>query len=319
MKKHRYTTHRVFRALLIGAILISLLATTIFAYSGFVLYENPAAMIDAFFGERGQASHEYYETKNEHGEAYKEHGFDRVAVNETLAEKYVQPHTYAIEQTTTLGDYTLTVLTNQYSAAARCGVLYMTLENPNGIDNYEIEYDGSVWWPGETGFTLNDPGRTYLDTANTTETKLSMAVHYAVLDDRDHIRIKMVERENWYTEAVVEVPLYDDGTTAIVTAAEGGLVLSPIGMYCDVLSFPELNRADGYWHFDNIDYVAIRFAGGTEYLLKDNEYLSDAIYDNTAYTCGSEGGKTASYLFNRIVDVEQVTEVVINDIAYPID
>ena len=58
---------RRFSAALIAAVLILSLSVTAFAYVGFVAYENPVAMLNAFFGENIESKSDGVIEYNENG------------------------------------------------------------------------------------------------------------------------------------------------------------------------------------------------------------------------------------------------------------
>ena len=69
--------------------------------------------------------------------------------------------------------------------------------------------------------------------------------------------------------------------------------------------------------------MVIRYADGTEYLVKDDTGEVPVVNFARGYAEPGDGYETprkcVTYLLNRVVDLEQVTEVLVDGIGYPID
>lgn len=105
-----------------------------------------------------------------------------------------------------------------------------------------------------------------------------------------------------------------------ITFYGGAITISPISMLIDVSDMNFLHT-DYYGDFsvsaDNIRSLTIRYADGTEYVV-----LSEQV-NNTVDVLNSQNGNTGAYvlgkiLFNRIIDVEEISAVYINGVELPV-
>lgn len=317
MNRHNTGT-RAFRAVLIAAVLVCLMATTAFAYAGFVVYENPGKMIEAFFGENGQAhSDGTIATFPNDDDIIVEPTFDRVPVDEELAEEYIAPYVADVRSSFTTHGYTLTVESNQYDSYTGCGVLYYTIENPDGLGDYGLQSTGEIWQGDAPWSVHTDPyGKGYIDTANCTDTKIGVAVHYINLDPDQTVLtldLNMLTQEGHSAPAEsITVPLDDGGNPHGITLVDGGIKVSATGIRINIEYFPEFAKEDGYLHPDNIDTVAIRYADGGEYTVNGTGYIINSSY-------ALQDDTTVVYAFNRIVDIDSITEVVLNGVSFPVE
>lgn len=312
---------RTLRNVLVAAAVLALLAVSVVAswdaedaFDQYQLYEDPQSVLEAAFGENGTAYYEGSVTTqpNEIHPTY-EDSFERIPVDPDLAKKYLEPYLYAVNESWELKTVSkldgfenitrLTVEANLFDAGTGCGVLYYVLEDNVGID-YQVCYDGSI-----TGgdVRISPHGKEYLDTAKTTQNKLCVAVRYIALRNQDHAEVMCVGGEG------ISVPLVKRELQHI-TIGNGKVTISPIGMRV------EDSTAVGCENMDCIDEVIICFADGTEYTLFGALEGKDYGMNNLAYALGpGENNKKVVYAFNRVVDVEQITAVVINGIEHPVD
>lgn len=315
----------VWRVMLAAAIIMSL-ATTAFAYVGFVVYDNPQAMLQAFFGKQPEP----------HGSDCRcaecraaEPTMERVPVNMEVAQKEVAPYISEVGDTAQdkyMG-YRITVDAHTYDAATGCGLIYYTMdrvgEKAQYPINYQLESTGEVWdIPGY----ISQPERSYLVQEGSTEYSLKIACYYTVMSaDDEYVAIGFQGDE--FNEDRTEVtgewsdllylPLEDNGMKSL-TLAQGDIVLSPIGLRIDAKNMDFLSRTyeDGTVSgpsTDRISRITICYADGSTYPVKGTDF------DNYAYACGPEEESWCAYSLNRIVDVDNVTAVVINDVEFPIE
>lgn len=307
------------RLLIAAAIATCLLATTAFAYVGFTRYENPMELLGTFFGSEeartdpGQIVHEtYYDLEYDLVQPTVEH----VPLDEALAEEQVAPYISDVGNSVTYRDYTLTVEAHLYDSATDCGIIYYTLENPNGVSGYQLQYDGEVWWPGGELIVVNNAhGKNYIISDETTDTKLSVAHYYSsVYGEENCIRIGFRSHEN-----DLILPLEDGGGLRALVLADGDIQLSAIGIRINAESMEFLQEYDSDGTLlppmvDNIESLIIRYQDGSEYLVyRDMEGQS---VQNYAYCIQDMYGEACSYTLNRLVDVDQVEAVIINDMEY---
>ena len=332
-----HTGVRITRMLLIAAVLSAMLATTAFAYVGFTQYENPIQMLKTFFGADEYYVDEgrthivtYYDQTYEFVEPTVEH----VPLDEEVAAE-IAPFVSAVGKSTGYGDFTLTVEAHHYDSVTDCGIIYYTLENPNGITGYELQYDGEVWWPGGEKVSIKScHGRNYIIEEETTETKLSVAHYYSgIYGDTGYI---VIEPSLWLAfkqgEATFEdaqafedaiqplyLPLNDGGGMRGVTLADGDIGLSAIGIRINVerMDFLMMNDVDGTpigRHVDEIEKLKIRYKDGSEYVVMIGD--GENVTMNYAYCIGSGDGEEISFSFNRLIDLDDVEAVIINDTEF---
>ena len=315
--------YKILRIIPIAAAFIFLFSVTALAVAGFTLYENPAAMLRAFFGENGTVKSDGIVEYDEFGKLdVNLPGWERVPVDETLADELIAPYISGETASASWEGYTLTVEANLYDPITGAGLLYYTVENPDGISGYEVFYNGEFDWVTEVGniYTyIKMAEKSYIDEAKSTETKLYICSYY-VEDENTEIQISIGVQEQ------DSVPIYEGGPTGLIrkdhenitikhanggeipslSLADGKVVVSPIGIrtYDEELGFDPGSH---------IQYIALRYEDGSEYVLIDD----DSFVDNSMYALGT--GLTERYfavrLFNRIVDINSLSEIVLEDVV----
>ncbi len=108
-----------------------------------------------------------------------------------------------------------------------------------------------------------------------------------------------------------------------VTLAEGKVIITPISIQIDMEDMEFLHeQREGmvYVHADNIDSVVIRYSNGSEYPV-DGKDFKNVAWGLTSIPKDSGTGyyTQLNYMFNRIVDVEKVSAIVINETELPVD
>lgn len=384
MRKNR----RIFRNFLIAAIIVSMLAMTAYAVAGYLIFESPEDMITAIFGDKTGFDHKGVTTwtdPEKPGDVYENPGFDRVPVDDQLAEEIVQ-HVSAVGQSFTWRGYTLTVDAIMYDRITRCGVLTYQLTNPDGIKPYNVELTGEVW--GHP-VNFNKGGEAYIIQEKTTETCLSVAQYFWFdpEDTRDmeltisqwtfvepgpeyqaHIMELFEQIKQEYTlEEAVEAYIQEYGQEEYdrvsaesteeqmvnvcysvlwtkrleelyacpekitinpdreselkhITFYGEAITISPISMQIDVSGMDFLHTdINGKFHVsaDNIRDLTIRYADGTEYVV-----LSDTV-NNTNDVVNTQIDADGDYvlskiIFNRIINVEDISAVYINGTELPV-
>ena len=313
-QNHNYG-HRFTRMLVIAAIITVMLATTAFAYVGFTQYENPMQMLDVFFGAEEYMMEEggTYTYQNAYGEDVEVTLPDeeKVPLDGELAGEDVAPYVSDVGKSITCHGDTLTVEAHLYDSATDCGIIYYTLENPDGVRGYKLQPNGEVWWPGIERVVMRGCfGENYIIQEETTETCLSVAHYYCDVYE------EYIEACFGAQEEGLMLPLTDGGGMEAITLANGQIAVSPIAMRVTMTDMEFLHhRDDGSYTPDwenQIDYVAIRYQDGTEYVLQSEEpYL-----DNTMYVLIINDSSVVSYDFNRLIDIDQVESVIINDVEF---
>lgn len=169
---------RIVRNLLIAAVIVSTLAVTAFAATGFLLYDSPQQMLSALFGNNTGYDHKGITTwtdPDKPGSLYTNPAYDRVEADPTVVEEDVAPYVSPVGQSITWEGYTLTVDSLLYDNNTGCGILTYTLENPEGVTGYTVENDGQVW-----GFPVNcnQYSRDYIIQEKTTSTCLAVTSYF---------------------------------------------------------------------------------------------------------------------------------------------
>ena len=113
----------------------------------------------------------------------------------------------------------------------------------------------------------------------------------------------------------------DQGNTLNhVTLGGESVTITPICIQIDAMNLEFLHEnieKEDYVLADNVDDVVIRYDDGTEYVVKQ-EYTMNFLFAHV--TDGSERDNSVlNFMFNRIIDVDQVKSVVINGVELAVD
>lgn len=321
-QKKKNTLGRVTRALLVAAVVSAMLATTAFAYVGFTQYENPMEMLKTFFGSNGYEVDEggvrveqYYDKTYE----FIEPTIEKVPVDTKIAEEDVAPYVSAVGQSLSYGNYTLTIEAHQYDSATGCGIIYYMMENPNGVKGYNLQFDGEVWWPqGELLFLRNASEKHYIVEDETTDTKLSVAAYYCGADEGEAIEVGFYANE----ESTLKLYLNDGGGMKYKEYGTESIVISPIAVKLHLTDFDFLGKTleDGTFlpavDDARLDYLAVRYKDGSEYVIAQDN--GNAVIRNSYFVLIKDSTRDISYVFNRIIDVDAIEAVIINDREFPV-
>lgn len=231
-------------------------------------------------------------------------------------------------------DYTLTVegyLLDEQTGTAK---FYYTIEHPGGFGEGAVDWQhGLLNWdkikPTVTFKTKSEVsggwdsfgGRVYVDTARSTEEKLCIVdsganfepwkaadgftVIFRVQGDVHTINGNTI-RDDLELEAELELPGVKSLPAVTLTGPASGkqVLLSAIGLKLDCEDM------------DQVGKITVEFADGTQYVVQDRS----SGLDNSDYGLGSgEYPKmTLRMVFNRLVDVNQVTAVVVDGVRYTV-
>ena len=312
---------RAVRLVFIGTLLISMLALTAFAYTGFVVYENPRKMLDAFFGENGY-DHIEAETitydKGDYGQAqWQVPAQDREPVNETLAQELIAPYISTVGQTISYDDYTMTIEAYSFETETNTALLYYTIENPNGVTGYALQTNGELWWPGGELVYCNQSMKSYIIQDETTDYKLSLAGYVSILESGrgENIYLNFYPNLDWNElgnriELVsgISLPVQSDTEGMdTVRLAEGNIVISPMSIVIYGKDLGLMNAGDE----TRVHSLVIRYNDGTEYLI-----LDEAVMNYAYGTMVQEPDGYVTYCLNRIVDLGNVASVVVDGTEY---
>ncbi len=307
----RYCGRHLGKIAVIAAVLVMVLGISAGAVVGLTQHDDPAGVLHSFFEQESYAKGEHvvsYGTIEHDGVILKKietnmPAWERMPLDKAVAEKYIYPYVYGVDSSISWGDYTLTVEAVVYDASIGSGLLYYTIENPNGVEGYSVQPNGEVWWPVTSPYyaALSHPDQTYIDEGQTTDTKLYICSYFITVEDWGELKLWLGDgAENKRGERVaMTIMLPDDGLENL-SFDGGNVVVSPIGMSVDV-------EALGLDHMDDIDHITLRFADGSEYIVEQDD--SEAFISNMAYALGNEDGSFSRILFNSVVDIDKLSEL----------
>lgn len=233
-----------------------------------------------------------------------------------------------------LGDTRLTILTaiNDGNAA----VVEFTLEKEGGVDmltysQLDNESKGA-WFTERTPFYFQFAGcneSIFVD-MNISTKDLLYCYDYMVMDTQEQMKDKLVLEIVQYSEAgeneemetikdTLLVPLSREAEKTEYVNAEGGVIsISPLSMKIDVNTGLGLSEDEAYdpW---NVYYVAVNYSDETSYVVHEHDiegvHFCDVEIDNSSYACGDLENHLV-YIFNRLVDTENVESITVNETVY---
>ncbi len=121
--------------------------------------------------------------------------------------------------------------------------------------------------------------------------------------------------EEFYAKTEMEEIVLTDQPAIPVQKLEGYITYSPISLGVDLSKGLGLSEADAYDPV-NLSHLEIRFQDGSNYVISDAENH----IENSGYVLGGVGDPQTWYMtaFNRIVDINEIQEIVINDETFPV-
>ncbi len=321
--------------LVAAALLICALATTAFAYTSLVVYENPRQMLHALFGAGSEQEHEGKIYVDDVGQTLVDPNFQREELDEEAAEEYVAPHIFQVAQSITYKGNTLTVDAVSYDSTTQCGMIYVHLENPDGVPEYYLQTNGQLTWNGPDVIRSRVISVTYfLDESQSSETSLALAGYFYVSDyytQTETDTAPFLYMGDMDGESSDVITLSFEGMTPMdhITLGNGAIQLSPIGLVIHGDKLGILNDVGETL----VDYVCIRYADGSEYLVEDDTGSVPTV--NFARSFGERGTfndygyvfagsyetnrNCVTYLLNRVVSLKDVVEVIVDGVSYTVD
>ena len=131
------------------------------------------------------------------------------------------------------------------------------------------------------------------------------------------------QRQYQTTENRLVIPLPENNPMPNIHAGNDGITVTPISMQIDVTDLTFLHEVqDGQVrvHADNVDTVVIRYKDGTEYMVEDGYILNYTFALCSSATEWEEDNyNMLTYMFNRIIDIDEVAAVIINGTELPVD
>lgn len=379
MKKKNITAGRIIRNILVAALILSMVSVTAYAAVGYLIFDSPSEMLTSLFGDKTGYDHKdvtHWTDPEKPGSVYDNPAYDRVPADEDVVASEAAPLVSPVGQTISWQGYTLTVDANMYDKVTKCGVLTYTIENPDGLPNYELQPNGEVWFPDGELFDSNQYGYSYIIQDQSSDTKLTAAYYYQLRNPesenleltisqwvavdpgpeyQQHIEQILEEIKQQYTaeEAIeafiqeygqeeydrlskeetqeqitesgygilwtdklnemytcpdkITIPEAALGEMSSVVLADGNIVISPIAMYIDITDMQDYPA-----EYNGV--AKIQFKDGTEYVVAD---------DNTAnhvFAVGSSGKEDVTYMFNRMIDVNEIASVVLDGgLEFPVN
>lgn len=319
-KKKNNNVIRITRLIVIAAIITMMLATTAFAYVGFTQYENPMQMLKIFFGgEEYQIDNGgYVKTETYYNQQWDVilPTVEQVPVDEQLAQENVSPYISDVGNSITDDGDVITVEAHLYDSATHCGIIYITLENPNGVGGYNLQLDGEVWWPALERVAVNNCfGNSFIIEDETTATKLSIAHYYSgIYGDENCIRVGFGGGDEY-----LYLPLNDGGGMSAASIGNGRIHISAIGISVNASDMDFLRKTDTdgtllHPMVDNIESLLIRYQDGSEYLVHMD--TDGQLTENYKYCICNSDNQMITYSFNRLIDVDKIEAVIINDYEF---
>lgn len=121
-------------------------------------------------------------------------------------------------------------------------------------------------------------------------------------------KLGLLEEENQFVcPDKITIPEQAQGKMTNITLGEGAVTLSPIAITVKVEEIENFPNSF-------IDLTKIKFADGTEYVVKDNYIL------NYVFAVADSETEETTFMFNRIIDVKEVVSVIVDgDIELTVD
>ena len=195
---------RIFRNILIAAVIVSMLALTACAVAGFLLYDSPKEMIAAVFGDATGFDHSDGSIRPDPFGGPEgilvEPTYDRVPADEAVTGEDVAPHVDAIGESVSLNGYTLTVDAFLYDSTTRCGFVTYLLENTDGLPDYKLQSTGEIWYEGMPDIVqVSQYGYPYIIQEKTTDTCLAATYYFQWNPRREESLEIYLQMEERYT------------------------------------------------------------------------------------------------------------------------
>ena len=310
---------RILPNILVAVLIVTMLATTAFAAVGYLLFDTPIQMIQALFGNETGYDEVNWSVEGNSGETYA-YSADRTPVDESVAKENLEPLVEPVGQSITYAGHTLTVDANGYDAATKCGFVTYTIENPDGLRPYQVQANGEVWFPLGELLTTNQYGRSYILKDKSTDTKLCATYYYQIRNPQtEDLELRLsfwaaIEDPEAFMalppEEAVQMNVSDSEDAIVISTANsasletatfgnGAVTVSTIALQVD------LSLAGDR---DFVDTLKILFRDGTEYIIQDDGTI------NSLFNVGSSDGSEVTFMMNRLVDVDQIASVIVNDV-----
>ncbi len=241
-----------------------------------------------------------------------------------------------------LGDTKLSVLSFVHDGNA--AVAEFTLEKKGGVDAlvYNKDYNETkgASFSDESTFYFNFgnyDGKIYTDLEKSSKDLLYCYYYMTNSDISSDVSLNIEEypctRKELAEASDAQLKKYTDkiknstitfpsGTQAdksvFTSKSNGTIEISPLSMKIDMKKVPGLSKEEAYDPY-NAYYVSINYKDGTKYIVHEHEmegiHSCQEETDNASYTCGTEEGGLI-FVFNRLVDTDNIQSVTINNTKY---
>ena len=287
------------------------------------------------FGNAGRtsvASHQELADNGKGGKTeitYPERNY--VPVDENMAEKSIGNQISTEPVTVTINDHTLTILsavrdrnamTVEYTLACSTGVKAFDVNDlSNESKGPAVAEDATFTYHVENAAEM-----TYIDQEKSTDTSFHCYAYYVFfkpMEDGEEPILDIYYADTPLSslpdnvkpqEKQVSIPAANAVSVTEYSSESGGsLELSPISCSIDLgkgLGFSEEEAYDPW----NLKSASIHYTDGTVYEVVN----TDAKIDNTSYILGGTGENYTNVTLNlnRLVDVDKVDYVTVNDVKY---
>lgn len=218
-------------------------------------------------------------------------------------------------------------------------IVEFTLENKNGVDHFvynEHSNEGKGAWFSEDSpfwFRFDEcDGMIYIDEEKTTDTKIYCYDYMTVWETNDktfeELTLYITERvadskedsdlEEEWKESHAKIKIKPEiQMKEFQNEKNGSLEISPISMKIDMQKVSGLEE-EGWWDPYYNYLVSIQYKDGSTYLVREtdcgNLHTCSEETENTSYVCGS--GQYLNLIFNRLVDVDMIESITVNETEY---
>lgn len=311
------------RVLLIAVVMAMVLALGAGAVVVFNRYENSGEMMENFAGGSDYMSgsakgYEKYEiTERPDGEerillSELYLGWERLSTNEAILEELVYPYVADVDGSITFEDYTITMEACIYDKDLLAGILYYTVENPNGI-SWESREGDVIFLESDIHIGTSFYGASFVDEERSTDTKLYICEHFIVATlwmDESPPEGLHIKNNEYCLDFEPYLAQWEKIEVPHTELEDGNIVIAPFGM---TFSQNGIGANPGTNH----QYIALRFADGSEYVVYDRLNLfANELRGNSN---GPMSNHWETHLFNSIIDINAVVEVQIDDTVFNLE
>lgn len=323
-EKPMYAKNRnhLFPKILAAALIAVMLATTVFAAVGYLLFDNPKQMLDALFGNNTGYDDAAWSVPDYKGDIAAEYHSDRVPLEEGSAEALAS-HIRSVNQSVSYAGHTLTVDTNVYDSVTKCGFLTYTIEKTDGIRPYAVAPNGEVFFPYGELMKSNQYGRSYIIREKCTDTTLCATYYYRIMNPAaSDLELRLtfwaaIDDPQGYMDSpekempleiqdspnAVTIPMDADTGLQTLTLGGGTVTLSPFSI---MVNLPLLTDEPGAF----VEDMKITFQNGEEYIVTDENTV------NYQFRVIDSSDVESCFMLNRIVNPQNIAAVTVNAVRF---